>query len=150
MLIEKFITQVKKTPGKTAVKIGEKIFTYAELDNYADRIAGAIESVWPAQVEKAQVGLLLDHGVEMIAAILGVLKAGKVYVPLSTGYPLNRISYMLEDSNSGLVIIDSKCTEKTKEMILAKHIGFLNIDEIGENSLNFAFHSKMGGKNAED
>ncbi|HLP46801.1 MAG TPA: amino acid adenylation domain-containing protein, partial [Candidatus Kapabacteria bacterium] len=100
--------------------------------------------------EKAQVGLLLDHGVEMIAAILGVLKAGKVYVPLSTGYPLNRISYMLEDSNSGLVIIDSKCTEKTKEMILAKHIGFLNIDEIGENSLNFAFHSKMGGKNAED
>ena len=54
------------------------------------------------------MALLFDHGVPFIAAILGVLKAGKFYVPLDPSYPLARLRYMVEDSQSALLLTSNK------------------------------------------
>jgi non-ribosomal peptide synthetase component F len=116
MLIQKFEEQVKKTPHHIAVKTEELAISYGELNRYANRIARLIQRAWPKHRETANVGLLLEHGHHMIAAILGTLKAGKTYVPLSPDYPYNRISYMLEHSESSLVIVNSKSEEKAKKL----------------------------------
>ncbi len=104
MLIKKFEEQVKKTPHHIAVKTENKTVTYDDLDKYANRIARSIEAVCPEKQETGRVGLLLEHGLEMIAAILAALKAGKAYIPLSPDYPLHRISYMLENSEASLLV----------------------------------------------
>ncbi len=100
MLAKKFEDQVIRTPNNIAVKTQEESFTYEELNRYANSIARLISET----TAKETVGLLFEHGAHMIAAILGALKAGKVYVPLSVDYPDHRLAYMLGNSESSLII----------------------------------------------
>ena len=103
MLARKFEKQVKKTPGNIAVKEDTRTYTYLELNEYTNRIAHLVMEAGLGEI----VGLLFDHGVHMIAAILGALKAGKAYVPLSVDYPLERLSYMLSHSQSSLILTNN-------------------------------------------
>ncbi len=115
MLAKKFEDQVKKTPDKIAVKTETGKYTYRELNRYANRIARQILKVSAAAASET-VGLLFEHGVHMIAAILGALKAGKVYVPMSVDYPANRLSYMLSDSESSLLITDKSYASFARDL----------------------------------
>jgi non-ribosomal peptide synthetase component F len=109
MIGKKFEEQVIKTPHHTAIKSGNRLVTYEQLNRYANRVAWLIlnnlESTrsGPAQ----RVSLLFDHGVHMIAAVLGTLKAGRAYVPLSIDYPGKRLAYMVDNSESSLVLARS-------------------------------------------
>jgi polyketide synthase PksJ len=145
MLIQKFEEQVKKTPAGIAVKTEKRSFTYEELNRYASSIAGLIKKQWPKNEPKQEhdlkspgnIGLYLEHGVDMIAAILGTLKAGKAYVPLSPDYPKKRISYMVNHSESALVITNSGCEKKAREIAAENNIPFLNIDQTYEPEVIF-------------
>jgi len=132
MLIKKFEEQVQETPHHIAVKTGNQSISYEELNRYANGIAHLIEAVWPKHREEGNVGLLLEHGIQMIAAILGALKAGKTYVPLAVEYPYNRISYMLENSESSLLITNSKNEEKAKKLSHENNIQLLDLDKNAE------------------
>jgi amino acid adenylation domain-containing protein len=132
MLIKKFEEQVKKAPHQIAVKTENQAFTYGQLNRCANRIGRLIERAWPKHRETANVGLLLEHGCHMIAAILGTLKAGKTYVPLSPDYPHNRIAYMLEHSESSLVIADSGTGEKAKKLTRENNIPLIDLDACHE------------------
>jgi amino acid adenylation domain-containing protein len=127
MLIENFEKQVNQTPGNIAVKTGKQSYSYEQLNQYANRIAHLIEKNRPGQTGIETVGLLLDHGVDMIAAILGTLKSGKAYVPISPAYPRNRIFYMLTHSESSLIITHSKYESKIKEWTRENKTCFFSI-----------------------
>ncbi len=136
MIIQKFEEQVKRTPDKIAVKTAKHSVTYSALSEYADRIASLIhckgqehEQV-PGADYPGNIGLLIDHGIDMIAAILGTLKSGKAYVPISYDYPVNRIIYMLNHSEASLVLTNSKCEEKAHTVTLENSIPVLNIDNV--------------------
>ncbi|MCP5045792.1 MAG: non-ribosomal peptide synthetase, partial [bacterium] len=131
MLIEKFEEQVARTPGNIAVDTGDKKFSYDRLNRYANRIAHLIRKQWPPDSKNQTVSLLFDHGVDMIAAILGTLKAGKIYVPLSLDYPDNRISYILGDSESSLLLAGPGCEERAAKLAGETGIHWLNIDDPG-------------------
>ncbi|MCH8282861.1 MAG: AMP-binding protein, partial [Chloroflexi bacterium] len=77
---DRFEKQVGKYPERLAVKSKDDELTYAALNAAANRVAWAILSEHGESQEP--VALLLDQGVPAIVAILGVLKAGKTYVPL--------------------------------------------------------------------
>ncbi|MCP4216670.1 MAG: amino acid adenylation domain-containing protein, partial [bacterium] len=111
MLAKKFEEQVKKSPGNIAVKTNDETYTYSQLNNYADGISRQISLRHAGGI----VGLLLPHGAHMIAAILGALKAGKTYVPLSVDYPANRIAYMLSHSGASLVVTTPDFEATAKE-----------------------------------
>ncbi len=135
MIIKKFEEIVKCYPGKAALKTGSKSLTYAELNFYANRVAHAIagkDKEGGSVVQKQQVALLFDCGIDMIAGLLGALKANKTYVPLDFSYPGKRLLYIIENSATGLILTDDRNCPLACE--LSDHadqkIGVLNINSI--------------------
>ena len=103
---DRFEQQVAKYPKRIAVKTGNHVFTYDELNKTANRLARAILD--QREKEDEPIALLLEHGADAIAGILGVLKAGKIYVPLDPSYPRARIAGMLEDCGATLIVTSRK------------------------------------------
>ncbi len=101
----RFEKQVRRYGDATAVRSRGESLTYSELNETANRIAHAIlEHIGEGE---EPVALLLDQTARTIAAILGALKAGKIYVPINPGFPRARLAYMIEDSQAALVITDA-------------------------------------------
>ncbi|MCU0290303.1 MAG: AMP-binding protein, partial [Acidobacteria bacterium] len=130
MLIEKFEEQVKKTPHHISICTDSRSISYQALNRYANRVALLIKANDQKFPQVENIGLLLEHGADMIAAILGTLKAGKTYVPLSPTYPPNRITYILEHAEATLILTNSTCEELAKKAIPGNQITILNIDNI--------------------
>ncbi len=105
-LVDRFERQVARVPHRVAVGDATRTLTYAELDREANRIASALLAVRPVHAET--VGLLLGHEVAMIAAIWGVLKAGKIYVPLDPALPTERIAHLLDDAQARTIVTDAR------------------------------------------
>ncbi len=103
---ERFEKIVRRYPERIAVESAKHQVTYAALDRVANRIAHAILAGRGPRVE--QVALLLETDALVIAAILGVLKTGKIYVPLDSSLPRARLAYILENSQAALLITNSK------------------------------------------
>jgi amino acid adenylation domain-containing protein len=131
MLVKNFEEQVKKHPHKIALRSEKGFLTYLELNRFANRVAGLIEKKCPGVGKGEKVGLLFDHGINMIAAVLGTLKVGAVYVPLSLDYPGNRLSYMLSDSQSVLLLTHSRHREIAANLAGENGIDFITIDNPG-------------------
>jgi len=102
-IYSEFRKTVAATPDATAVQDGSRALTYAQLDALADTIAAG----FPAK-DPAYVGIVMDHGVEMIASILAVLKTGAAYVPAEPSFPIERIRYMMKESGVDFIITNGK------------------------------------------
>jgi amino acid adenylation domain-containing protein len=101
-----FELSVKKTPTAVAAVCGEHSITYQELNDKANLLAHVLidRGVEPSQL----IGLCIDRSIQMLVAILAVLKSGATYVPLSANYPAERINYIINDSGMKLVLSESK------------------------------------------
>ena len=97
-----FEAQVERTPLSIAIVCDDYHLTYAELNTIADRIAGRLRSRGVGA--EALVGVMMQRSVELVAALIGILKAGAGYVPLDPSYPRERIAFMLGDAQVGLVL----------------------------------------------
>ncbi|MFC5186003.1 non-ribosomal peptide synthetase [Actinomadura harenae] len=88
--------QVRKNPGRIAVVARNLRVTYEQLERRSDRIAHELlrRGVRPGEA----VGVLMDRGVDLVPALLGTLKSGAAYVPLDPAHPLDRLAYMVADS----------------------------------------------------
>ncbi|HEY0375500.1 MAG TPA: condensation domain-containing protein, partial [Pyrinomonadaceae bacterium] len=89
-----FEEQVERTPEAVALVCRDEQVSYRELNERANRLAHYLRSlgVGPEVV----VGVCLERSIEMVAAVLGVLKAGGAYLPLDPEYPAERLRFMLE------------------------------------------------------
>ncbi|MEV4341244.1 amino acid adenylation domain-containing protein, partial [Streptomyces sp. NPDC049590] len=94
--------QAGRTPHATAVDDGQGAMTYAQLDGRANQIARLLQSRGTGP--ESRVAVCLPRGRELIAALLGVWKAGAAYVPLDAGHPADRIAYMTVDSGAQTVV----------------------------------------------
>ena len=105
-LIERFEKIVHRYPHHVAVKMGEVAVTYAELNAMSNRVARAILTQRASDSEP--IGLFFATGVAQIAAVLGVLKAGKFFVLLDSSFPKDRIAVILEDSQVQFLLADEQ------------------------------------------
>jgi amino acid adenylation domain-containing protein len=87
--------QARAQPERTAVIADEVSISFGELNAWANRLARHIckRGIKP----QGMVGVFLDRGADMIVALLAILKAGAVYVPLDPGYPVERLTYIAKD-----------------------------------------------------
>ena len=109
-LPELFEAQVARTPEAVAVIFDDRQLNYAELDAAANRLAHRLiaQRIGPESL----VGIALERSIEMVVALLAILKAGAAYLPLDPQYPTERLQFMLSDSNAKLLLTTSKMAER--------------------------------------
>ena len=125
----RFEKTVAKHADRLAVKAGDRLLTYAALNQLANRIARAVLAQRGPASEP--IALLFEHGIDIIAAIFGILKAGKFYVALDPSVPLQRNAYILEHSQAGLLITNTRNLDLATKL-LSRAGALLNIDDIDD------------------
>ena len=95
-------SQVRAGPDRVAVVAADHSWTYSELDAAAEAIASDVRAL--GLEPEARVGICIDRSALLVAAILGVLKAGAAYVPLDPRYPLEHRRMIIHDADISVVI----------------------------------------------
>lgn len=101
-----FEEQAHKAPDNVAVVYQGESLTYGELNEKADRLAR--ELVRRGAGREQIVGIIATPSLEMIVGTLAILKTGAAYLPIDPAYPADRITYMLEDSGTELLVTEPK------------------------------------------
>ena len=107
---ELFEKQVKRNPDSTAVIFEDGVLTYSELNNRVNALALHLRK--NGVVRDKIVGIMCERSFEMIIGILGIIKAGGAYMPISVTEPVNRINLLMEDSCIDLLVIQNKFSNK--------------------------------------
>lgn len=106
-IITKFQEQAKQTPSNIAITDGKRKMTYAELEQISNSFAFFL-------MQQKHIGhggyiaVSMSHSIHCIVAILAVLKTGNGYIPIEPSFPQERITYMLQESETIAVITEQK------------------------------------------
>jgi amino acid adenylation domain-containing protein len=101
-LPEAFREQVRRSPDAVALVAGSEAKSYRELDALSDAVSACLFARGIRRGDR--VGISLPRGIELVAGLLGILKAGATYVPLDPGFPKDRLDYMVQDAGLSLVL----------------------------------------------
>jgi amino acid adenylation domain-containing protein len=107
---EMFASAAEAAPDSVAVVDLDRALTYGELKSESHRLAAYLREelgVKPNDI----VGISLERSIALIVAILGVIKSGAAYMAVDPHYPMERASYMLENSHAGVLVVDRKDRE---------------------------------------
>ncbi len=104
-----FQRQAELNPDAVALIFDNQQMSYGDLNRKANRLAHFLrrEGVGPESI----VAVYLDRSMELVVALIAVLKAGAAYVPIDTGYPVERAAYMLKDAAAKVVISKEEMRE---------------------------------------
>ncbi|MCU1728676.1 amino acid adenylation domain-containing protein [Pseudomonas sp. 7P_10.2_Bac1] len=97
--------QAATRPDATALIFDTSTFTYADLNQRANRLAHRLRALGIGP--EVRVGLAVERSAQMIIGLLAILKAGGAYVPLDPAYPAERLSYLMHDSGIELLLCQS-------------------------------------------
>ncbi|HEX2252904.1 MAG TPA: amino acid adenylation domain-containing protein [Thermoanaerobaculia bacterium] len=124
-LIEK---QALAHPEQTAILDGETEIDYERLTQRASAIAGELvaRGIEPGSL----VGVCMSRTWELVATLVGVLRAGCAYVPLDPAYPRERVRYMLEHARAVAAIVD----HETRAELCAGVPELVRLDEVGQRT----------------
>lgn len=95
-LVDLFERQAEQSPDSIALVFGERTKTYEEINQSANKVARMLQAKGVGRNDA--VGLLMEKNLEVVISMLGILKAGGVYVPIDVTYPQDRIDYITENS----------------------------------------------------
>ncbi|MEU8772400.1 amino acid adenylation domain-containing protein [Streptomyces sp. NPDC048606] len=112
-VFETIAERVAETPDAVAVRHADGDLTYAALDARADRFARRLLQLGVRPDET--VGVLLDRGPDLVAALLGIWRAAAAYVPIDPGYPDERIAFMLGDTGTRLVVTQARHADRFED-----------------------------------
>ena len=123
-IAQRFEKQVLRFPKRTAVYADGLSLSYEKLNNAANHLARQISETTGHGTER--IALLLKHNESCVTGMLGALKSGYAYVPIDYNNPVNRIQFILEDSNSNVII----CSEETLETVRQLQKALPNLKEV--------------------
>lgn len=135
---QRFEKQVAKNPQRAAFRFKSIEVTYEELNKASNCIANLILAEHGAEQEP--VALLIEEWPSAIAAILGILKSGKIYVAIEPSDPKSSIQYTLDDAQINLIITDHRNLALSNELA-NNRLRVLNIDAI-----KYSLHSRANPK----
>ena len=105
-LHELFERQVQLTPDAAAVSFEDQELTYAELHRRTNQLAHYLHKAGVGP--DTAVPIYLERSIDMIVALLGVLKAGGAYLPLETTHPKGRVQYVLNDAQARVILAQER------------------------------------------
>ena len=97
-----FEEQVERNPDAVALIYNNERLTYKELNTRANQLAHHLQKLGVGP--EVLVGICMDRSLELVIGLLGILKAGGAYLPLDTAYPRERLSFMLQDAQSQILL----------------------------------------------
>ena len=100
-----FEAQAARTPEALAVVLDDGQLTYRELNRRANQLARHLRSLGVRA--EVSVALCAAHSIETIIALLAILKAGGVYVPLDPAHPRERLAFIMEDAGVSVLLTES-------------------------------------------
>ena len=131
-LVDRFEYIAAYFPDQIAVRSGEQSLTYRQLNEASNRLAHAIIRLRGTQSEP--VAFILEHGAAAIIAMLGIMKAGKAYVPVDPFYPPAWMTQILDDTHAELVLTNYQNLPLTMtSLVNPGHVTVLNLDTLEEN-----------------
>ncbi|MFF5547871.1 amino acid adenylation domain-containing protein [Streptomyces olivaceoviridis] len=107
--------RVAGDPDAVAVTYGDQEWTYADINTRANRLAHHLRA--SGITADTLVAVCLERSPDLIATLLGILKAGAAFVPLDPDYPADRITYMVEDAGARLVITSTALAHRLPDTI---------------------------------
>ncbi|MDH6593494.1 amino acid adenylation domain-containing protein [Variovorax sp. TBS-050B] len=115
--------QARLRPKATALCLADRTLSRADLEARANRLAHRLIAlgIQPEQ----RVGIAMERSLELVVAILAVLKAGAAYVPLDPDYPAERLAYIAEDSGLALLLVHQPTRDS-----LSTAIATLDLDRL--------------------
>jgi amino acid adenylation domain-containing protein len=94
--------QASSSPDAVAVELEGETLTYASLEGRATHLASYLQELGARR--GAIVAICMDRSLDMVVALLAVLKSGAAYLPLDPSYPRDRLAYMLEDAKASIIL----------------------------------------------
>lgn len=101
-----FEEQVERVPEATAVECDGRRLTYRELNAWANLLARELRSLGVGP--ETLTGICVTPSEEMVAGLLGILKAGGAFVPLDPAYPRDRLGFMVKDAAISVIVTESR------------------------------------------
>nr|WP_244172052.1 non-ribosomal peptide synthetase [Myxococcus virescens] len=105
-----FEAQVQRTPDAVAVEYEDRRLTYGELNRRANQLAHHLRAMGVGP--EVRVGLCVERSLELVVSVLGILKAGGVYVPLDASYPLERLAWMKAEAGVVVLVAQEKLADE--------------------------------------
>jgi len=125
-----FEAQVRKTPRAAALQFDGEVWTYEDLNATVNRLARVLvaRGAGPERI----VALAMPRSVDLVVAILAVMKSGAAYLPIDMNYPPDRIAYMLNDAHPALVIINAETytVGKGSAAPLRNHQALVSLEDV--------------------
>jgi len=108
-----FAEQAARTPANIAVACDDSRLTFQALDRRANQLAHRLQSLGVGP--SVPVAICLEHSLETVVGLLGVLKAGGYYVPLDPAHPKMRLSFILADARAPIVLTQDRLLRSLPE-----------------------------------
>jgi amino acid adenylation domain-containing protein len=140
---DRFEKIVRLYPDRLAVKTKNDSVSYEALNRAANRIARTILEQHGQRGEP--IAIMFGHSVNAIAAIIGVLKSGNIYLPLNPSDPVPKIAAALENSQAALLMSDGRGIALLKDVRRASS-STLNIDEISPRMADQNLGLRLSGE----
>jgi amino acid adenylation domain-containing protein len=113
--------QCRRAPGREALRFGDESWTYDRLVSTADAVSRRLAAAGVGP--ESRVGLAASPGPEMVAAALGVMRAGAAYVPLEPTLPAHRLELMARDAEVVAVLTDAEPSWEVPEGVAVLRMG---------------------------
>ena len=149
--------QVLRTPEAMALVVGSETLSFRELNERSNQLARYL--MQRGVVPEMLVGVCVERSFEMVVALLGVMKAGGIYVPVDPDYPASRIQAILEDTQTPLVITQEHllpviaiaslpllCLDRDWPIVAAQSVDAITVPLTGDNPAYAIYTSGSTGK----
>ena len=142
---KRFEKRVLENPKNLAITSNNETLTYEELNQKANRIANALIK---KGVKQSNILLMLPRNNNLIAAILGILKAGCAFIPMDLEYPKERIDYIYENSQADYIITTETSNNKIniEELLQEENIENPDVNMQPEDLAYMIYTSGSTGK----
>ncbi|ATP39510.1 thioester reductase [Solibacillus sp. R5-41] len=130
-ILSKFKQVVSKQGNSIALKERNRQLTYLDLDSESNKIANYLISNGLKTGDF--VAIYLKRSIDTVISLLGIIKAGGVYVSLDPTHPNDRNNYIIEDINTSFIISNMDSLQKTKGLQLKTSINILLLEDLKTN-----------------